>query len=151
MRVGVSIGNQRVSQFGVDAMLDFQVDATLDGEPLTPEEWRRILDGADGLVLLRGQWVEVDREKLRQTLAHWKRVEKEAGEDGVSFLQGMRLLAGASIDADTSALLEGQDAAWAELHAGNWLAQLLAQCGNRFSITSNTYCIRYPVWHYFTP
>ena len=127
VRVGVSIGNQRVSQFGVDAMLDFQVDATLDGEPLTPEEWRRILDGADGLVLLKGQWVEVDREKLRQTLAHWKRVEQEAGEDGVSFLQGMRLLAGASIDADTSALLEGQDAAWAELHAGDWLAQLLRE------------------------
>jgi non-specific serine/threonine protein kinase len=127
VRVGVSIGNKRVSQFGVDAMLDFHVDATLDGEPLTPDEWRRILDGADGLLLLKGQWVEVDREKLRQTLAHWKRVEHEAGADGVSFLQGMRLLAGASIDADTSSLLGGQDAAWAELHAGDWLAQLLRQ------------------------
>ena len=127
VRVGVSIGNQRVSQFGVDAMLDFHVEATLDGEALTPEEWRRILDGADGLVLLKGQWVEVDREKLQQTLAHWRRVEQEAGADGVSFLQGMRLLAGASIGADTSSLLEGQDAAWAELHAGDWLAQLLRQ------------------------
>ena len=127
VRVGVSIGNQRVSQFGVDGMLDFRVDAAFDGEPLTPEEWRRILDGADGLVLLKGQWVEVDREKLRQTLAHWKRLEQEAGADGVSFLQGMRLLAGASIDADTSSLLGGQDAAWAELHAGDWLAQLLRQ------------------------
>ena len=127
VRVGVSIGNRRISQFGVDAMLDFRVDATLDGEPLTPEEWRRMLDGADGLVLLKGQWVEIDREKLRHTLAHWRRVEQKAGADGVSFLQGMRLLAGASIDADTSSLLEGPDAAWAELRAGDWLAQLLRQ------------------------
>jgi len=127
VRVGVSIGNKRASQFGVDAMLDFHVEATLGGEALTPEEWRRILDGADGLVLLKGQWVEVDREKLRQTLAHWRRVEQAVGADGVSFLQGMRLLAGASIDADTSALLAGQDAAWAELHAGDWLAELLRQ------------------------
>jgi SNF2 family DNA or RNA helicase len=127
VQVGVSIGNRRASQFGVDAMLDFRVDATLAGETLTPDEWQQILNGADGLVLLKGQWVEVDREKLRQTLAHWKRVEREAGADGVSFLQGMRLLAGASIDADTSSLLEKQDAAWAELHAGDWLAQLLRQ------------------------
>lgn len=127
VRVGVAIGNKRISQFGVDAMLDFHVEATLGGEALTPAEWQRILDGADGLVLLKGQWVEVDREKLRQTLAHWKRMEEAAGTDGVSFLQGMRLLAGAPIDADTSSLLVGQDAAWAELHAGDWLAQLLRQ------------------------
>lgn len=127
VRVGVSIGNKRVSQFGVDAMLDFHVETTLGGEALTPEEWHRILDGADGLVLLKGQWVEVDREKLRQTLAHWKRVEQAVGADGVSFLQGMRLLAGAPIDTATSSLLAGQNAAWAELHAGDWLAQLLRQ------------------------
>ena len=127
VRVGVSIGNRRISQFGVDAMLDFHVEATLGGEALTPEEWRRILDGADGLVLLKGQWVEVDRERLRETLAHWKRVEQAVGTDGVSFLQGMRLLAGASIDADTASLLAGQDPAWAELHAGDWLAELLRQ------------------------
>ncbi|MBK8913036.1 MAG: DEAD/DEAH box helicase [Phycisphaerales bacterium] len=127
VRVGVSIGNKRISQFGVDAMLDFQVEATLGGEALTPKEWRHILDGGDGLVLLKGQWVEIDREKLRQTLAHWKRVEEAAGADGVSFLQGMRLLAGAPIDADTSSLPAGEDTAWAELHAGDWLAQLLRQ------------------------
>ncbi len=127
VRVGVSIGQRPVSRFGVDAMMDFRVETTLDGQRLTPEEWRDILAGSDGLVLLKGQWVEVDGEKLKETLAHWKRVEKEAGGDGVSFLQGMRLLAGASIDGDSSALLQGHDAAWAELHAGDWLAELLRQ------------------------
>ena len=32
----------------------------------------------DGLVNLKGQWIEVDREKLSEALAHWKQVEAEA-------------------------------------------------------------------------
>ena len=51
----------------------------------------------DGLVLLRGQWVEVDREQLAEALDHWKQVEASAG-DGLSFVEGMRLLAGAPQD-----------------------------------------------------
>ena len=50
---------------------------------------------AGGLVRLRGQWVELDRERLREVLDHWKRVEREAEEGGLTFLEGMRLLAGA--------------------------------------------------------
>ena len=43
VRVGVSIGQKRQSQFGVDAMLDFQVGLALEGETLSDEEWERIL------------------------------------------------------------------------------------------------------------
>ena len=43
---------------------------------------------------MRGQWVEVDREKLTEALDHWKQLEEQA-EDGLSFIEGMRLLAGA--------------------------------------------------------
>jgi len=127
VQVGVSIGNKRVTSFNADAMLDFRVETTLEGEALTAEEWRGILESAGGLVLLKGRWVEVDREKLRQTLQHWKRVQKEVGSDGISFLQGMRLLAGATIESDSSFLPDGQDPAWAELHAGEWLGQLLLE------------------------
>jgi len=51
-----------------DAMLDFRVALTLDDETITPAEWRRILAGTDSLVLLKGKWVEVDREQLQQVL-----------------------------------------------------------------------------------
>jgi non-specific serine/threonine protein kinase len=46
----------------------------------------------EGLVLLKGKWVEIDRDRLNQVLAHWQRIEK--GDNDVSFLEGMRLLAG---------------------------------------------------------
>jgi len=127
VQVGVSIGNKRVASFDARAMLDFRIQTMLDGEPLSEREWQQVLDRADSLVLLKGKWVEVDRDKLKETLQHWKRVQKHVGADGISFLQGMRLLAGAPIDAESAAMLGGQDAAWSQVHAGPWLEQLLRQ------------------------
>jgi non-specific serine/threonine protein kinase len=127
VRVSVAIGAVKGSDFGADAMLDFNAGLTLDGEPLSTEEWQRVLDGADGLVLLKGKWVEVDREKLTRALEQWQAVAAEAGSDGISFLQGMRMLAGASLDPETDALFSGEGAAWSEVHAGPWLAERLQE------------------------
>ena len=55
----------RRAQLGLDELLDFEVGLALDGEPLTEDERRQLLAGTEGLVLLRGKWVEVDREQLQ--------------------------------------------------------------------------------------
>ncbi len=52
-----------------DALLDFSVGVALDGEPLSEAELQELLASADGLVRLKGKWVEVDREKLAEALA----------------------------------------------------------------------------------
>jgi len=101
---------------------------TLDGETLTPAEWRKILAGTDGLVLIKGQWAVVDRARLAEVLQHWKTVEAKSRTEGLTFLQGMRLLAGAPTDpgaADESADGPGE-AAWAQVTAGPWLDEVLA-------------------------
>ena len=124
-RVGVTIGDARRKKFDAQGMLDFRVQLALGDEPLTEAEWRELLAAEDGLVLLRGQWVEVDREKLQEALDHWKRVERQA-EGGVSFIEGMRLLAGVPAD-----LAGGdgpsEDRAWSFVRAGEWLGEILAQ------------------------
>jgi len=123
--VTVRIGDAKPSGLGTDALLDFSVAVALGDEKLTAAEVRQLLDSADGLVRVRGQWVELDRERLRQVLDHWKRVERAAGSDGVSFLEGMRLLSGAAAAAaDGGALLD--DSQWSRVEAGAWLAETLA-------------------------
>ncbi len=87
----------RQKQFDAAGMLDFQVDVALGDQTLTPAEWQQLMAEEDGLVLLRGQWVEVDREKLKEALDHWKLVQRQAA-DGLSFFEGMRLLAGVPAD-----------------------------------------------------
>ena len=126
--VSVSIGNQAAAGVGADALLDFSAAVTLDGEPLTQDEWQTMLRSTDGLALIRGKWVEVDSEQLQQALDHWKKVEKMVRKDGLSFFEGMRLIAGfrglgTSGDGDLDAQRE---TSWAGVTAGPWLDAILA-------------------------
>lgn len=98
--VSVTVDSKNAAGIGVDEMLRFSATVSLDGESLTSQEIDELLASSGGLVSLKGQWVEVDSEKLKQALAHWKRVEKEVRNEGISFFDGMRLLSGAdSLDA----------------------------------------------------
>jgi non-specific serine/threonine protein kinase len=121
-QVRVQIGKQLASAVGLDKLLDFRVGLTLDGDTLTDEERRQLLASTEGLLFLRGKWVEVDPERLREALAHWKQVEKEHA-DGISFFEGMRLLAGAPGAGDEA--VPEETAAWVGIGAGDWLRETL--------------------------
>ena len=123
--VSVTVGENKPAGLGLDALLDFKVELSLDGEILTTDEWTR-LASADGLVLLRGKWVEVDRAKLDTVLAHWKALERARAEGGLSFAEGLRLLSGAQ-PGDGAPEVETEDVrAWSAVRAGGWLEQTLA-------------------------
>ena len=70
---------------------------SLDGETLGPDEIAQLLESSGGLIPLKGKWVEVDPEKLKQALEHWKTVESDVRREGISFFEGMRLLSGANL------------------------------------------------------
>jgi len=141
-RVSVQVGQSRGAGLGADTLLDFSVETTLDGEPLTEAEWNSLLQAADGLALVRGKWVEVDSEKLRDALAHWKKVESMSRRGGLSFFEGMRLISGfqpGSTVGDEASATE-VEREWSGIHAGEWLDQALAELrdpsrlGNQTSI-----------------
>jgi len=125
-RVSVTIGSRPQSRFGAGTMLDFKVEVALDGEALTEEEWRRVMEAESGLLQLRGQWVEIDRERLSEALAHWRKVEAMAGCDGISFIEGMRLLAGAPAGLEVSDAATDGDREWSFVTAGGGLSEILA-------------------------
>ncbi len=128
-RVGVTIGDKRQKKFDAQGMLDFQVHLALGDQELSPSEWRELLAAEEGLVLLRGQWVEVDRQKLAEALEHWKKLESETG-DGLSFVEGMRLLAGAPRELTDDGHQTDPEREWSFVHAGKWLGELLANLRN---------------------
>ncbi len=121
-QVQVQIGQRAASQLGLDTLLDFRVGLALEGETLTDEERRKLLASDEGLILLRGKWVEVDRQRLAQALDHWQTLASEHA-DGISFIEGMRLLAGAPIGDEGDA--EDQAADWSHITAGDWLRKTL--------------------------
>jgi len=123
-QVKATVGGHAPSQLGMDALLDFRMDVTLDGERLSAAEIKRLLAHSDGLVLIRGKWVEIDHEGLRRALDKFEAIERRAASDGLSFGEAMRMLAGAGIAENDSG---GQaDIDWGQAVAGPWLAETLA-------------------------
>jgi hypothetical protein len=121
-KITASVGGNVPSLLGKEALLDFDMQVTLDGERLREGEIKQLLAGADALQWLRGRWVEVDREKLGRMLEHFREVEKMA-VDGLPFAEAMRLVAGANVlDSGAGAVV---DADWSQVVAGPWLAETL--------------------------
>ena len=124
-RVNVQVNPKNAAGIDVGSLLQFSVGVSLDGEALGPDEIARLVESSGGLVPLKGKWVEVDPEKLKQALEHWKTVEADVRREGISFFEGMRLLSGAHIAPDD----EGADGEaireWSGLTAGPELDSVL--------------------------
>jgi len=124
-RVQVTIGNTVKNGFSAATLLDFQARVALGNDPITDEELASLLSAGQGLALLRGQWVEVDSEKLQQALEQWRSIASEAGADGLSFVEGMRLLAGVKRDLSSCDQTQ-EEQGWAFVEAGSRLREQLA-------------------------
>ena len=123
--VSVKIDLKNAAGIGVDSMMQFSVGMSLDGETLSPEEIAQLLESSGGLVPLKGKWVEVDQEKLKQALKHWKDVEKDVRREGISFFEGMRLLSGANLAKEDEDDSQAAIREWSGLTAGAELDAVL--------------------------
>jgi superfamily II DNA or RNA helicase len=121
-KVTATVGTRAPSKLGLEGLLDFSVEMTLDGEPLSDSEIAMLLAGTDGLVLLRGQWVEVDRARLERTMRQFQAAEELARTKGLTFAEAMRMLAD---PATAQGAAEAATAHWSSVSAGPWLADTL--------------------------
>ncbi|MBB5032364.1 DEAD/DEAH box helicase [Prosthecobacter vanneervenii] len=126
--VAVTIDAPKQASLHVGALMSFKISASMDGEPLTDAEWEKLLSADTGLVSLRGRWVEVDGAQLKQVMSHWERVQHAAGEGGIGFLEGMRMLAGfdprlQAVEEESTPMVHE----WSDIVAGKNLATLLQQ------------------------
>jgi SNF2 family DNA or RNA helicase len=121
-QVSATVGARPPSGFGVDALLDFDMDVTLDGSPLTEDELASLLAGTQSLVLLRGKWVEVDPIRLENALERLRDAQAIAQSEGLTFAQAVRLLSGVSVS-ENIATDSGAD--WSVINSGEWLSKTL--------------------------
>jgi non-specific serine/threonine protein kinase len=98
-KVSAVVGARPPSTVGLDGLLDFDVKVTLDGSPLSDAEIDALLSGTDTLALLRGQWVEIDRDRLARAMDQFRAAQALAARDGLTFSEALRLLSGVSTPA----------------------------------------------------
>ena len=121
-KVTATVGAAPPLGAGLDALLDFHMEVTLEGKALTREEMAALLAGTEALVLLRGQWVEIDRPRLDGAIRRFTEAQDRAEREGLTFTEAMRLLAGATVTADDG---QAEIAEWSQLSTGPWLAETL--------------------------
>lgn len=121
-QVSVQVGSKEPSRFGLDG-LDLDVNVVVEGEPLSDAELTQLLSQREGLMLLRGKWVEVDQSKLKSVLQHWNALRQER-IGGVDFLQAMRMLSGAAIG---EAREDSEVNQWVRMEPGDWMRNTLQQ------------------------
>ena len=124
-RATAIVGSKPAAGLGGNALLEFRAEVAIDGERLTEREIADLLEGTDGLRLLRGKWIELDRVELRATITRLLAIER-ASSSGIGFAEAMRLVAGAAISDDASADTSTRP----RVIAGAWLAETLAKLRN---------------------
>lgn len=90
MDLSMVIGDKGPSLFGAESLLSVRPVVSVDGEELTQEEVRHILESGRGLAFIKGKWVEADETRLKKALEFF-----EKGEEGtVTVVEAMRMAAG---------------------------------------------------------
>ena len=122
-QVTATVGGKPPSGLGQDALLDFRMAVTLEGEALSQSELEALLARTDGLAFVRGRWVEIDRDRLGQVVEQFRSTQRLAERKGLTFAEAARLLSGANLaegDASVDQLRE-----WSRVVAGPWLTEAL--------------------------
>ncbi|MBK1704616.1 DEAD/DEAH box helicase [Halochromatium glycolicum] len=60
-------------RFGLDQLLQYRYALSIGDEEVSPEEWEALIAAKTPLVRFRGEWVELDRERMAEMLAFWQR------------------------------------------------------------------------------
>jgi SNF2 family DNA or RNA helicase len=64
--------NDKKGYFGLDSLVEYEYELAIGDELVTRSEWEQLVDAKTPLVNFRGQWMELNRDKMQQMLEFWQ-------------------------------------------------------------------------------
>ncbi|OQW91859.1 MAG: ATP-dependent helicase, partial [Beggiatoa sp. IS2] len=58
-------------------IIEYDYVLAINGDPLTEQEWQQLVNAKTPLVQLRGQWIELERDKMQKMLEFWEKQGQE--------------------------------------------------------------------------
>lgn len=58
--------------FGLDSLVQYEYELAIGNQVVTPQEWEQLINAKSPLVHFRGQWMELDQDKMQQLLEFWQ-------------------------------------------------------------------------------
>ncbi|MCD7950236.1 MAG: DEAD/DEAH box helicase [Erysipelotrichaceae bacterium] len=77
LSINVTVGEKAKSFVGMDSLISFNVNITIDGEILTQAELEQIIQENDGLMMIKGKWVEINHEELQEILDKYQQIQDD--------------------------------------------------------------------------
>lgn len=155
LKMSVSVGEKTPSRLNIEALVDFKAEMFLGGESMKVDELKKLLSEAEGLVLIKGKWMEVNHERLKETLKAYEQAQKLMDKTDLSMIEAMRFQLTVQ-----KVLNLTDEACEIEVTNGEWLSSVLNKltnpdtietvaCGEAFRANLRTYQERGLNWlHY---
>ncbi len=90
IKMSVTVGNKMPSRLNFDALVDFNAELSLGGKTIDAVELKKLLSEAEGLAFIKGKWVEVNHEKLKETLKAYEQAQELMNNNDMSMIEAMR-------------------------------------------------------------
>ncbi len=84
------------SYFSFDRLVEYQYALAIGDQPVSESEWNQLVETKSPLVKFRGQWMELDQDKMKQMLDFWKNQQDENPE--LSLTEFLKLTASSDED-----------------------------------------------------
>ncbi len=69
--------------FSLESIIKYKHELSIGGQIVTTREWRELIHAKTPLVQFRGQWIELDRDKMKQMIEFWQKEAREEPEIGL--------------------------------------------------------------------
>ena len=125
LKMSVSVGEKTPSRLNLKALVDFKAEIFLGGESMKADELKRLLSEAEGLTLIKGKWVEVNHERLKETLKAYEQAQKLMDQTDLSMIEALRFQLTAQ-----KVLNLSEEACELEVTNGEWLNSVLNKLTN---------------------
>ncbi len=120
-KIKITLNQINQGQLGFNELVNFNINQSLpDGTALSTKDWQYITQSKESLIKVKGQWVEVDHEKINMVLDHWKMLQSKV-KNGLSFTKAMQLLSGMPLSTSLEDNIDIYE--WSYVHAEKTLTE----------------------------
>lgn len=90
--------------FGLDSVISYQYQLSIGNEVVSRKEWDDLVKAKTSLVKFRGEWMELDKEKMQEMLKFWELHAREKQE--ISVLDLLKISADEEFESDYDEVLQ---------------------------------------------
>ncbi|MCK5812137.1 MAG: DEAD/DEAH box helicase [Clostridiales bacterium] len=128
-KLSIRVGNDIPSHLDFNTIVNFDISLSLSGETITHEELRKLISEVEGLIYIKGKWVEVNHEKLKETLKAYEQAQILSRQTNMNIIEALKFKMSAKHILE---LPEEYDEI--EITNGEWLTSIMSKLTNPNSI-----------------